>query len=203
MTDKVNYQAIAETCSTLLNAGDRPTVKKIREKMGSGSYSTISVLFSRWQEQQALSKTVDDEISDILRQALLAEFGRIIVTNKQKFTEQLITVNTQLKEAQDLLADYENQIDTLRQEIIAINKSVEQQRIKLEKQLSAVESRNQDYEKWEKSSLPQIETLRGKIDALREEKYQAELNAARAETECKELQKRNQLLEQQNERSAS
>lgn len=71
----LNYQAVADLCRELCSAGETPTIRKLREKLG-GSFSTISAFLNQWQEQKILAnQQAGLELSEPFREAMLAEFG--------------------------------------------------------------------------------------------------------------------------------
>jgi hypothetical protein len=190
--DNITYQTVADICDALVEVGDKPSARKIHQKAG-GSLSTILTYFTRWKEQWTLANSVDADLSDPFRQAVLAEFGRVTASLKDRLETQLAEEKMQLKEAQSALADEEARSEALQEEIDSLKKAAEQQRLTLEKKLAAADARNHDHEKREAAYQQQI-------DALREQKHASELKTARAETECHELQKRYCLLEQQMQR---
>lgn len=188
--EPVNYRAVAEVCNDLVKTGDKPSVRKVHKRLG-GSFSTVAEHLQRWNEQQNLAQGTNAELSNELRQAILAEFGRVTLQIKETLQAQLADKDTQLKEIQDLLAEYEAKIAMLTQQVDFTQKEAQQQQLKLEKLLSATESKLQEAEKREIKLLQQFEQTRDK-------QHQSELRAAVAETQCKEALKRADLLERPN-----
>ncbi len=185
----ITYASVVDAFGELIKQGDKPTLRKLREHIGGGSYSTLYPLYHRWQEEQSLAPQVDADLSDAFRKAALAEIGLATATLEQKFTEQLDTEKARLKEAQSLLAECETQIQELKEDMGINQRTAEHKLLKLERELAAANALVEDGAKREASCQSQVDTLRQEV-------HQAELKAAVSETQLKELEKQNHRLEQ-------
>ena len=57
----VTKEAIFEVATVLADAGEKPTSISIRERLGTGSYSTISAYLREWQASRKSVSTVQSE----------------------------------------------------------------------------------------------------------------------------------------------
>jgi len=55
-SDSITYQAVAKICMEMMNAGEKPSVRKIHARLG-GSFSTITEHLNQWRAQQALAQS--------------------------------------------------------------------------------------------------------------------------------------------------
>jgi chromosome segregation ATPase len=189
-TDNLSYQSLSTACHELLASGEKPSVRKIRERIG-GSFSTISVLLQQWQEEQSFVNKIDLDLSDPFRQAVLAEFGRVTTTLRQRFLEQLNTEKSQLKEIQSLLAECEAKNEQITEDFTLHQKTTAQNLLALEKELASAKALVNEKDKRETS-------LQASLDAMRDKVHAAELKVAISETRCQEIEKQSQRLEKEN-----
>jgi len=178
----ISYVAVANACVELINQGDKPSLRKLREHLGGGSLSTIHPHYHRWQDEQRLSQKTELDLSDTFRQAVLAEIGRATEVLEKKMTEDLGLEKERLAEAQALLLECETQMEKLKEDSEANQKAAEQKRLKLERELTIATALAEYNAKREKEYQQQIETLR-------QEAQKAELKSAVSETKLIELEK--------------
>lgn len=178
----ISYAAVADACAELIKQSEKPSVIKLREHLGIGSFSTIYPHYHRWQDEQRLSQKVDMDLSAAFRQAALAEIGRATATLEQKMNEDLGFEKERLREAKNLLLECETQMEKLQEDSEANQKAAECERLRLAKELTIATALAEDNAKREKDYQRQIEILRQEV-------RQAELKAAVADTKLSELEK--------------
>lgn len=178
----ISYALVANACAELIKQGDTPTLRKLREQLGIGSFSTLQPHYHRWQDEQRLSQKADTDLSDTFRQAALAEIGRTTATLEKKMTEDLWVEKERLREVQALLLECETQMGKLKEDFSTNQKAAEQKCLKLERELTIAAALAEDNAKREKDYQCQIE-------ALRQEAQKAELKSAVSETKLIELEK--------------
>ena len=178
----ISYAAVADACAELIKQGEKPSVIKLREHLGIGSFSTIYPHYHRWQDEQRLSQKVDTDLSETFRQAALAEIGRATATLEQKMNEELGLEKERLREAQNLLLTCETQMEKLKEDFAAVQSALEQKCLRLERELTIATALAEDNAKREKEYQHQVETLR-------QEAQKAELKSAVSETKLVELEK--------------
>lgn len=183
----LTYQSIADACTQLVKSGGRPSVRKLHAQLG-GSFSTISEYLQRWNQQTALAQSAEADISDHLKQALLAEFGQIAQSVRHGLEQQLEDQTQQLAENQKLLKEYEDKNRELGAQLQKSQQQLANQAAELEKTIAA-----------HQAQLAEKEQREAKLDArlqqLMQEKHLAEVKTAIAQTRVEECEKRITALE--------
>ncbi len=183
----LSYPLVSKICLGLIASGETPTVKKIQQQSG-GSFSTVGKYYQQWQQEQALASKTEAELSEPFRQAVLAEFSRVAERVQEALNTQLEETKAQLKEAQDLLADYESKVEQISQEFSNYRVQSEETNLKLEKKLSATQARFEEITKREAACAAQFEILRQQF-------HESQLRAAALEAKLAEIEKYNHRLE--------
>ena len=177
----MTFQSVAKLCNDMVSSGNKPSVRKLHYQLG-GSFSTITEHLQQWRMQQSLAHSMDQELSDELKQALLAEFARITAGIKEKSNVMLTEKEEHLTETRDLLVEYEGKLVVLEKSLKECKDQSQSQQLALEKKLAASEGDAHSAKHREKM-------LQDKIDVLIEKCHQAELRAAIAETKSTEYNK--------------
>ena len=186
--NNITYQEVSSFCSERLAAGERPSIRKIHQHLGGGSFLTITAFYQQWQKEQSLASKIESDISEPFRQALLAEFGRVSEKLKQRLETQLEALQAQWKEAQDIIVDYEAKIEQINADFSVYREQSEALCLKLERALSATQARFEESAKREATCMAQFE-------ALRQQCHGSELRSATAEAKLAEIEKYNHRLE--------
>ena len=108
--NSVTYLQVAEACQTLLAEGQKITLRAIVAKVG-GSPNIILPFIKQWQAEQddiALA-AIDEELSQSVRQAILAEYARKISQVKTHFAKKIMDSEQQFQDLQAVLTDTEQQ----------------------------------------------------------------------------------------------
>ncbi len=184
----ITYQSVASFCLELVASGERPTVRKIYKHLGGGSFSTITDFYQQWQREQALVSKTKSDLSEPFRQAVLAEFARVTEEIQHRLEAQLRDEQAQLKESQELLAEYESRIEQLNEGLAAYKKDSEETQLRLEKELSAAQARTEEIARRET-------TLGAQLEAMRQQCHGSELRTATSEAKLAEIEKYCQRLE--------
>lgn len=172
-TTTLNYATIANACSELLQSGEKPSLKKLHKRLG-GSFSTILPFYQQWQETQSLADKTNEDLSPEFRQAALAEFGRITLKTSQRFIAELNAKSEELRETQKLLIDSECKIEQLTEDLTLRQEKAQQEHLKFEKNLSALQALVD-------AGADREAALQNQIETLRQALHKAELKTAVAE----------------------
>lgn len=184
----VDYQSVAQACNALVEAQEKPSVRKLQAKLG-GSFSTLSTFLNRWlEQQQAITETGTNDISLALKQALLAETAQAVAKAKAALTAQLQAQATQLAEVQELLSVQEAKIEELTLQMEDATIQHQERVLVLEKSLSAAESLTANHADREAA-------LQQALAELQQQQHAADRRAAVAEALSAEYAKRLACLE--------
>lgn len=69
----ITYQAVAAAADAICNAGQQPTIRALRERLGNGSPNTIHKHLAAWRENRPLSFTTATELPPALMSAIADE----------------------------------------------------------------------------------------------------------------------------------
>jgi len=72
-TPSITAEQVAEAAETLLQRGETPSVRRVREMLGTGSNATVQALLHTWTAQQPAADTPQVAMSEGLAQAVKAE----------------------------------------------------------------------------------------------------------------------------------
>lgn len=190
--DQVTYANFIKAANELKEEGQQPSVRLVRLKIG-GSNSTLLEYLRRWHSDTALAASVDQQISDPLKDALLAEFGRVTQSLREKFQAEINQERQQNKEICELLAEAESRCAEIEAKAHSDREQAAAAILKLEKQLSAANERaaelQRQADKAAQKADKEISELEEKVGRLREEAHQAQIKAAVAETKVAAMEK--------------
>ena len=186
---QITYQAVAKICNQLRMTGDKPSARKIREKLG-GSFTTITEHLKKWRIETQLSESSDMAISVELRKAILAEFSQVASQVKCSLQATVDEKELDLHETREALTECEHKYKQQELKLSDIKIKLHNDSLEFEKKLAACESTV--------SFLKDRETdLQNKLAAFSEKSHQAELKTAIADTKSANFQNRIKELELQ------
>jgi chromosome segregation ATPase len=196
----INYAAFAKAANEIKASGQTPSVRLVRSRLGGGSNSTLVEYIRHWHSENALASTVDDNISEPFKQALLAEFGRVVKNVRDHLEEQLSQERTQAKETNDLLSESEARTTELEEQLKEEKQESDKTILQLEKQLAAMEERSTELQR-------QIDKLEEHLkesviaqELARTESAKAQIQLERADKTAEKSEKR---MEELNEKIAA
>lgn len=119
----ITSDTIREAAEGLVQAGHEPTLRRLREALGGGSYATLTPLLAAWraqrEERQALAEVdVPEEVSRLLDEVGarvwsaardLAEVGRASL--QRDLSEAMAAAEARAAEQVDALAEVESRAD--------------------------------------------------------------------------------------------
>ncbi len=183
---KLTQTSVSELCNQMIITGEKPSVRKIKEKLG-GSFNTISEYLNHWRNEQELAKESNADISQELSNAILAEFTKVAKKVESSFNAKLNEQNEDIKEAKEELELLSTKIKQLEQDNNDLSKSLESERLAHEKKSSADEA-TINFLQQEKESLHRS------LNEANKKYHDAELNEAVAKTKAESLEKQLQDL---------
>lgn len=200
--EDITYTLYVKTVGDLKAQGQPISVRAVQRMIG-GSNSTLLTYQRQWQAEQALASTVEDSISDSLKQALLAEFGRMTQSTRERLETLLTQERQQLKEANELLAEAEGRQIGLEAQRQTEQTQATEKILTLEKQLAAAHERVSELqhqidklEQHLKESITAQEFARTEAAKFKLQLERAYLDTEKAENRTKELEARVVELQQ-------
>jgi len=152
----ISFAKVAEAAEALVVAGKKPTLRALRDSLGTGSMGTIQQHLAAWSAQQPQVPPVERELSANLKRALFAELAAHAEKATAELTDKL------------LLAE-------------ADRDAIAAEAIHTESTLAILQSSFAAEREMVSSLTSQVEALQSRLDTLQK---QAERNAT-AEQEAK------------------
>lgn len=186
---QITYQSVARICNQLKATGDKPSARKIREKIG-GSFTTITEHLRKWRAETQLSESSDIAISEELQNAILAEFTQVASQVHASLQETIDEKDVDLQETREALSECELKFRQQALSLSEVKTKLHNDTLEFEKKLAGYESTI--------SFLKDREIeLQNKLADLNEKAHQAELKTAISNTMADGFQNRIKELEQQ------
>jgi chromosome segregation ATPase len=192
--DQVTYAAVAKAANELKAEGQQPSVRLVRLKVG-GSNSTVLEHMQRWRAETTLATSVDAQISESLKNALLVEFGQVTKSLREELQAEINQERQQNKEICELMSETESRCVEIEANAHADREQAAAAILKLEKQLSAANERaaelQRQADKAAQKADKEIAELQERVGQLQQEAHQAQIKAAVAETKVAAMGKNN------------
>lgn len=130
----VRYDEVVAAADTIVAAGDRPTIRRIRDILKKGSDSTIHKHLTAWREKYDLQTTATTELPGYLLSVLKQFEDRLRADERATYESRLVTAVTdaddlasQLEVTEETLAASEQELSALRTQYMSVSaKSAEQ-----------------------------------------------------------------------------
>lgn len=163
---KITEKEVYAAAQALKEAGKRVTVTAVRDKLGRGSYSTITPIVSQWREEQAEKEVLAASIPDGLADAT-DDFVRRLWLEASKLADVKVVAAEKASLAceealEKTTAELEAEVIRLEEEKGSALQKIEQLELELEK---------------EKDKTNAVQIRAAEVDAVRKEKEE-QLRAA-------------------------
>ena len=175
----ITQEQVLEAAQALLEAGTTPTVSAVRERIGSGSYTTISAHLAEWRTQNTQAPAQVPEMPERVRTALNQVWAQAATAAQEDLDTQRQALEVMRRELDKEQADMGAEIERLEQALEQEREKFEQQRINLDQAQNSVRD-------------TQAEMLELKLDNARLSE-----RAGSAERRAEELREQVQGLQQQ------
>ena len=184
MPHGVTYEDVVTVCDLLKEAGEKISTRKVREKLGEGSLSTILNHLNRWKSGQP-AKLVKPDMSkefettntakadyERLDAAYKAELEKKLAELQAEKDAEIQAIEAELEEHRAVVADAARENDELKDQI---------EKLKAEKHiwLGKEEEKNTTIEEIKKAFEREKIDLRSDLKNEREARVAAEIEAAR------------------------
>jgi chromosome segregation ATPase len=190
----ITYPLYTKTVNDLKSQGQAISVRSVQRVIG-GSNSTLLAYQRQWQSEQALAATVEEGISESLKQSLLAEFARRGQAARERFEAQLAQGVQQLKEANELLAETESQYTLFKAQREADNAQHAEKLLTVEKQRAVVIERASELQNQLSKLEQQLKEAATSQEQARIETIKCQLQLEHANKDAEKAEKQISLLE--------
>lgn len=188
----ITFEQVSAAADALVGEGEQPTIRAVRERLGTGSPNTIHRHLTAWREARPAASAAAPELPSAIAAAITAELSRTAAAARAAVEEQLVktqseaaelaTAGEALEAERDALAE---QVGTLTRERDTLSGKAEQQAADLAHQAERIEREQQAAE----AARVELATARLRIEAQAErqaeqtatvEHLRAALDAAQA-----------------------
>ncbi len=146
----ISFEQVAAVAETLTAAGVRPSLRGIRERLGTGSLATIQRHLAAWNHGRRELVTAQLSLGSEIQRAILLEIERQVAEARSKLEEELGNVKSDrdalMEEGEkmnDRMAALSSQTDELTASLQHQAGTIEQLRLELDKaRESAVQERD-------------------------------------------------------------
>jgi chromosome segregation ATPase len=208
----ITKEAVFEAATTIAQAGQKPTTINVRERLGTGSFTTISGLLREWRAGRKTVESVrNEEIPQEIREAghqliqtlwmtASSWLSRELATARKVASEQVEEAESQVQEVMAALEVLEKERDELIQTKDELNRrcqALESRCSALEATVTELRTELQNERQHQRTLSEKLATEgaraaaleeRGKLEQVRSQQLQAEIEALR--TERSELERR-------------
>lgn len=110
----ISFEQVSAAADALRGEGSNPTIKAVRERLGTGSPNTIHEHLKKWREARPVAAIAAPELPAALAGALAEEIARAASAVRAEVQESLVQAQSELDE----LAASGQQIEAERDELI-------------------------------------------------------------------------------------
>lgn len=178
---KITLTSVSELCNHLVLKGEKPSVRKIQEKLG-GSFTTISGYLKEWRNEINMASKSQMDISSELTNSLMAEFAKIAQKAESRLQKQIEDLESYQGELEEELKKVSHALLQKEQDNEALKKQLEKEHMEYAKSTAGFESTIK-YLNDEKRELQK------RLAEAQEKRHQAELKEAIANTKAEALEK--------------
>ncbi len=143
----VSYDQVAAVADSLVAEGVNPSIRKVMERLKTGSGTTIHRHMTRWRNERQTPVAVTSDLPVAVCSAIHAEIERAKAEVRAEFENRLVICQEEANDLAALGKSLEDQLDKLTEEFDAVSAERETLVTKLEKQSATIELLNRDIER--------------------------------------------------------
>ena len=217
----ITCEQVAATADALVADGQQPTIRAVRERLGTGSPNTIHRCLTNWRaERPAPTPPPAPRLPDELQRALAEALERAAARAKADVEARLVQAQSELAELAAGGEALEAERDGLEDEVVALTRERDEQAGIIKQQADELTERAREIERERLAAetarveqakgelriealgerlaeqLQALERLRAELESEREARRQAEQKAAVLEARLGDCQDRIQVAEQ-------
>lgn len=146
----VTYSEVASAADTLVSNGQQPTIKAIRDHLGTGSPNTIHMHLTTWRDEQPVH-AVSSEIPEALTAAIAKEIAKAASTAKAGIEALLLESRAEAEELAKAGAEIESEMAVMAEQVSALTTARDTLMGKTEQQRTEIEHLRADVENAQKA----------------------------------------------------
>ena len=110
----ITYQDVAAAIDKIIASGENPTIKRVRDALGTGSPNTILTHLTTWRDAAPVKERKAPELPAELQSAITKELARQAAESRSEVEDQLKQTKAESKELAQLGESLELEVDDLR-----------------------------------------------------------------------------------------
>jgi colicin import membrane protein len=187
----ITFAQVAATADALVGDGQQPTIRAVRERLGTGSPNTVHRHLTAWREARPVAAATAPELPQTLTAAIAAEIERAAAQARAEIEGRLVQAQDEAAELAGAGEAIEADRDALAQQVVeltgerdTLSGKAGQQAADLAEQAQRIEREQQAAE----SARVELATARLKIEAQgeRQREQAAEIERLRAALQASE-----------------
>jgi len=116
----ITFEQVAAIADALIGAGQQPTIRAVREKLGSGSPNTIHKHLTAWRQARPVAAAAAPELPQALTAAIAAEIERAASQARAEIEAQLVQAQAEAAELAAAGEAIEAERDALAEQVVAL-----------------------------------------------------------------------------------
>ncbi len=116
----ITYEQVAAAADALIGAGQQPTIKSVRERLGTGSPNTVHAHLSRWREARPVAVVAAPTLPASLTAAIGAEISQAAARARAEVEGELVRSQAEAAELARAGEGLEDQVSDLSEQIAAV-----------------------------------------------------------------------------------
>lgn len=147
----VQYEDVQRAIESLMARGEAPSVQKIREVLGTGSFTTISDHLRDWRQRRAEKR--DEPLSQTMPDSLTETLATVWKEAQSLANESLVhyrqEADKQTVEAREAEAQAQRRAEDAEQRLSALSEQLAQVQARLEERVQALATLTNEQEHWQ------------------------------------------------------
>ena len=118
----INFEQVAATADALMGEGQQPTIRAVRERLGTGSPNTIHKHLTAWREARPVAAAAAQDLPQTLTAAIAAEIERAAAKARAEIEARLVQAQTEAAELAAAGEVIEVERDTLAEQVAELTR---------------------------------------------------------------------------------
>lgn len=118
----ISFEQVCAAATALAGEGLQPTIKAVRERLGSGSPNTIHEHLKRWRDVHPSTTMAAPELPQALTAAIAAAIEHAAMQARQEIEERLAQANAESDELTAYGSALESERDELAEKLVAMTR---------------------------------------------------------------------------------
>lgn len=196
----ITFEQVAAAVDALVAQGQQPTIRAIRERLGTGSPNTVHKHLTAWREARPVAGVAAQELPQALMAAIAAEIGRAAAQSRAEIEGRLVQAQGEAAELATAGELIEAERDALATQVAELTRERDTLAGKAEQQAAdlAIQAQRIEHEQHAaESARVELAMVRFKIEAQAEKQTEQAEEIGRLHAALEASQQARTVAEQQ------